>query len=107
MNVEPYPGDVAMSGPDAPKCEQVEDLIRLLVTIHHRWGNTAVQYRVTWGGSALWAADELQKRIERLEAALRPFVEAPWEYDDIRPEDWMRGWALVEDIRKAREALGG
>lgn len=70
MSIEPYPADVACAGPDAPAADQIDDLIRLLVTIRHRFGNTAVQYRVTWGGSALWAADELRKEIGRLRVAL-------------------------------------
>lgn len=75
MNIEPHPGDVAVAGPNAPKCEQIDDLIKLLVTIRERWGNTAIKYRVQWGGSVLWAEDadkkeiaRLKKRIARLEA---------------------------------------
>jgi hypothetical protein len=71
MNITPYPKDVACSGPDAPKCEQVFDLIRLLVTIWDRWGNTAVKYRVTWGGSALWVEDEMRQKIARLEKKVK------------------------------------
>jgi hypothetical protein len=69
MNVEPYPKDVACCGPDAPACEQIDDLIRLLVTIRERFGNTAIKYRLQWGGSALWADDEQKKLIRDL-----------WEY---------------------------
>ena len=67
MNIEPYPGDMSCAGPTAPKCEQIDDLIRLLVTIRERFGNTAIHYRVTWGSTALWAEDELQGKIRRLE----------------------------------------
>lgn len=66
MNVEPYPGDVACAGPTAPKCEQIDDLIRLLVTIRERWGNTAIRYSVQWGASALWAEDAQKRQIDRL-----------------------------------------
>lgn len=71
MNIEPYPDDVACAGPDAPKCEQIDDLIRLLVTIKHRWGNTAITYRVTWGGSSLWVEDAQKQEIDRLERKLK------------------------------------
>lgn len=71
MTIEPYPDGVACAGPNAPKCEQVEDLIRLLVTIHHRWGNTAVRYRIQWGANALWAEDEQKRTIDKLTKQLR------------------------------------
>ncbi len=64
--IEPYPSDVACAGPNAPKCEQIDDLIKLLVTIRERWGNTAVKYRVQWGGNALWAEDEQKRKIDKL-----------------------------------------
>lgn len=67
MNIEPHPPDVACAGPDAPKCEQIDDLIRLLVTIRERWGNTAIRYSIQWGGNAMWAEDEQRQEIRRLE----------------------------------------
>lgn len=70
MDIEPHGPDVPVAGPDAPACEQIDDLIKLLVTIRHRWGNTAVKYRVSWGGSALWAQDDQKKEIERLKRKL-------------------------------------
>ena len=66
MNIEPYANDVACAGPSAPKCEQIDDLIKLLVTIRHRWGNTAIRYRISWGGSSLWAEDAMRRKIDRL-----------------------------------------
>lgn len=36
MNVDPYANDVPVAGPNAPKCERIDDLIKLLVTISHR-----------------------------------------------------------------------
>lgn len=57
--IDPYPNDVAAAGLKAPKCEQI-------VTIQHRWGNTAIKYRVSWGGSALWVEDGHKQEIERL-----------------------------------------
>lgn len=41
MNVDPYDSDVACAGPNAPPCDQIDDLIKLLVTIRHRWGNSS------------------------------------------------------------------
>ena len=70
MIVDPYPADVACAGPTAPKCEQIDDLIKLLVTIRERWGNTAIRYRVQWGGSALWAEDAQKKEIASLKKKL-------------------------------------
>lgn len=75
MNIEPYADDVSCAGTNAPKADQIDDLLRLLATIRHRYGNTAIKYRVTWGGSAFWAEDaqrteidRLKKRIKRLQA---------------------------------------
>ncbi len=69
MNIEPYPSDVACAGPTAPKADRIDDLIRLLVTISERWGNTCVRYRVQWGANGLWAADAQRQEIERLKAS--------------------------------------
>ena len=66
MEVEPHDNDTPLLGPGAPKCEQVDDLIRLLVTVRHRFGNTAVRYRIQWGANALWAEDAQKREIERL-----------------------------------------
>lgn len=66
MTIKPYEESVALLGPDAPKIEQIADLIRYLVTVQHRFGNTAVQYRVRWGASALWAMSDAMKLDARL-----------------------------------------
>jgi hypothetical protein len=71
MNIEPYEDSVACAGPTAPKCEQIDDLIKLLVTIRDRFGNTAIKYRVTWGGSALWAEDEMRREIAKLKSQVK------------------------------------
>jgi hypothetical protein len=71
LNIEPHPPGVAVAGPTAPVCDQIDDLIRLLVTIRERWGNTAVKYRVSWGASALWAEDAMRREIETLKAKLK------------------------------------
>lgn len=70
MNIEPYGHDIACAGPDVPACEQIDDLIKLLVTIRERWGNTAIRYRIHWGGSAGWAEDDQNKEIARLKISL-------------------------------------
>lgn len=71
MDITPYPSGTAIAGPDAPACDQIDDLIKLLVTIRERFGNTAVKYRIAWGGSALWAADDMRKEIDRLNNLLK------------------------------------
>jgi hypothetical protein len=71
MQVEPYPSDVACAGPNAPKCERIDDLIKLLVTIRERWGNTAIGYRVQWGGTALWVEDAQKQEIAKLKKKLK------------------------------------
>ena len=70
MQIEPYPNDVACAGPEAPKADRIEELIRLLVTIQHRFGNTIVRYNVRWGASGLWADDEQKQEITKLKKQL-------------------------------------
>lgn len=56
MNIEPLADNVPLNGPDAPKADTIDDLIQVLVTIRHRFGNTAVSVNsLKWGASALWA----------------------------------------------------
>lgn len=80
MNIEPYPGNVPLAGPEAPNCNQIDDLIKLLVTIRERFGNTAVKYRVQWGANALWAESAQRQEIARLREALTPSAETKAEY---------------------------
>ena len=61
--------DTALSGPDAPKWNgQIEHLIRYLLTVHKRFGNTAITADLRWGASALHKRDEQKKHIAQLEA---------------------------------------
>lgn len=64
MNIEPFADDVALLGPTAPAIHQIDDLIQHLVTIRHRFGNTAVNFRLRWGSSALWATAEAEKLVQ-------------------------------------------
>ena len=67
IEVEIYDGDTALLGEDAPpKAKNIDDLIKYLATISHRFGNTAVDYSVSWGASAL------NKRADTNEPA-KPF----------------------------------
>lgn len=67
--------------------------------------NAAVKVLEEWINEAV----RLRERNEELEAALRPLVDvgegAEWEYDNIRPGDWKRGWALVANLEHALEVL--
>ena len=109
--IVPWPGDVPLCGEQTPKIDQILDLIKYLVTVHARWGNTAVQFRVTWGGSALWAADELRKEISQLTTqrdelakALEPFAKVAKFLDGIdfagkgRRPDWHALTPVAEDL---------
>lgn len=69
MNMEPYPGDVALTGPHVPCADRLEDLLKLLVTIHKRFGNTSITYRLTWGGIAMCVQDAQQRENARLKKA--------------------------------------
>lgn len=67
MQIEPFADDVPLAGEDAPTADQIDDLIKILVTTRKRFGNTAVRYSVQWGGSALQVRDKQRAEIERLE----------------------------------------
>ena len=62
-------------GPNAPKWNgQIEHLIRYLLTVYKRIGNTAITADLQWGASALHKRDEQKERIEQLERALAAAV---------------------------------
>ncbi len=69
--LEPYSPETPLNGHDSPGAVQIEELIKLLVTIHHRYGNTAIKYRLSWGANALWVEDEQKQKIEKLEASVK------------------------------------
>ena len=49
----------------------------------------------------------LRQRCEELEKALRPFTldNCCWEYDGMRPDEWLHGWALRADVIRSRELI--
>ena len=65
--------DTALQGPNAPKNDgHIEHLIRYLLTVYDRFGNTAItcDCKLQWGATALWKRDEQKKRITDLERDL-------------------------------------
>lgn len=87
----PYSGDTPLAGAKSPRAETVEDLIKILLTIRSRFGNTAVRCSLSWGSNALWASSEATERIEKLEGAIKSALEycelvngANVDYDDIK-----------------------
>lgn len=67
----PFDDGTALAGPDAPKDDgQILHLIRYLLTVYKRFGNTAVTTQLQWGSSALWKRDEQAKKIVELEARI-------------------------------------
>ncbi len=60
--------DTALMGPEAPKWDgRIEHLIRYLLTVHKRFGNTTVTASLQWGASALWKRNDQSERIATLE----------------------------------------
>lgn len=76
MNFEPYPDNQVLIGPNAPNLDQIDDLIRYLVTIRHRFGNTAVTFdgKCTWGANALWVKDSQRGEIAALKERIAEFL---------------------------------
>jgi len=106
MQIEPHSDDVALLGPDAPAADQIDDLLRLLVTIRHRWGNTAVRYRIQWGANALWANDAQKRRIEALEDALEKIVGHFPQRKMVRPHVTAARELLAQRERRSGEPKG-
>lgn len=74
ITVEPFADDVPLRGEGAPHATQIDDLIRILATISHRFGNTAVKYSISWGANEHWAAgrdrEAMRQAIEILTKAV-------------------------------------
>ena len=64
--MKPYPDNVPLEGPLQPAATTIDDLIRLLLTVQKRFGNTCVRYYIQWGASGLHAIDAQEREIERL-----------------------------------------
>lgn len=88
---EAYKPDVPLNGPNAPPVDHVDELIQRLVTIRHRFGNTAITFEGNWGSNALYTKDSLRDRIECLEDAIR-------KHRDQRGDD--RCWQDDEELYK-------
>lgn len=69
--VAPYADDVPLMGPDAPDIEKTSDLIRYLLTVRKRFGNTAITCSLQWGGSALNARSRDKAEVARLQSEVR------------------------------------
>lgn len=86
-----YAADVALLGPDAPPIDRVEDLIRYLLTVQERFGNTAVTCNLAFGSCALNAKDDQARQIESLRRIVGAVVrnlsncEFPTRGDDCGP----------------------
>ncbi len=67
--IMPWVGDVPLMGPDVPEDNgQIVHLIRYLVTVYERFGDTRVREDITlsWGATALHKCDAQKAEIERL-----------------------------------------
>ena len=65
-----------LMGPDAPPHpKHIFDLLRLLLTIYHRFGNTAVTFNLQWGSSALWQRDALIEELAETKVTLEAKVD--------------------------------
>lgn len=71
------------------------------VRLRENWKIKAEQFL----GDMRHAQAAAAEREKQLVAALKPFLEVPWEWDNLRPSDWKRGWVLIEDIDRAQAAL--
>lgn len=67
MHVLPFDNDTPLLGDGAPDARQIDDLLRVLATIRHRFGNTAVRYSIQWGSQGCRAIDGQKREIERLQ----------------------------------------
>lgn len=76
--------DVALMGPDAPKWNgQIEHLIRYLLTVYRRFGNTAITADLQWGASALHKQDAQKYDIAYLEATVENLMREKEELEKL------------------------
>lgn len=70
-DLKPWADDVALRGPNAPKNDgSVEHLIRYLLSVHQRFGNTCITCNLQWGAAALWKRDEQRLQLIAAREAL-------------------------------------
>jgi hypothetical protein len=95
--LKPWSGDTPLRGPEAPENDgHIEHLIQYLLSIHERFGNTAVTCDLQWGATALHKRDAQKKLIEEI---LDRGVESVKTYHDMLYPD--QQW----DADKLREFL--
>lgn len=76
--LQPWGDDVPLRGDGAPRNDgSIKHLIEYLLTVHKRFGNTAVTASLQWGATALWKRDEQAKRIVELEEQLAKAQSGP------------------------------
>ena len=97
QNLTAWNNDVPLRGSDAPKDDgHIEYLIQYLLTVHRRFGNTAITCDLQWGAPALRKRDEYRQRVVELEDELAALRASSQEWlptaDNIN--------ALPEPIRK-------
>ncbi len=66
QEIEIYSDDTPLMGPGSPEhAVSIEDLIKYLATVKHRFGNTRVKHSIQWGSLALSKFSRYQQRVER------------------------------------------
>lgn len=108
-DLKPWGDDVALAGPDAPKNNgMIEHLIGYLLTVHERFGNTAVTASIKWGANALWKRDEQAERFAAHTAAVQAFlIELEETMGVTLPADCVIADALPLILKAARENRQG
>jgi len=65
-DLKPFDDGVALAGPERPKDDGfIEHLIRYLLTVHKRFGNTCVTTNLQWGATALHQMDRYRVIMAR------------------------------------------
>ena len=72
----PFANDVPLAGPEAPSPRMIEGVIRLLATIHKRFGNTCMSYSMSWGSNALHVEDAYRKELAAKDAEIEDHRES-------------------------------
>jgi hypothetical protein len=86
----PFSDNTPLCGPDAPEAKQIDDLIRYLVTVRSRFGNTCVNYSIQWGATSLHMQDKLQREVAELKSKLAA-APAPEQGDQYQHDSFIDG----------------
>ena len=103
-NLMPFDANTALMGPDTPEWDgHIEQLIRYLLTVHKRFGNTKITADLQWGSLALHKRDEQKVEIADLRERDAKWRQYVLSLDPVTSEDFRVHRELEEYFFPATE----